>query len=263
VEGREAAGAELGAIPTDTDRPQVHRLDTLVTPELLERTHFDSPVASVEYGTDSVAVTTNSGERHHGDKALVTVPIAILQRETIRFDPPLPAEKRSEIMKEEVPGGLKVFIEFSKCFYPDVLNVGPLFRGNALDNCSYYNAAFGKQSKQHVLGFFAQGSKAERYLACGTEDEIFGYMLRELDEIFNGQASEHYVKHIVQDWSREPYIQGSYSQRKANAEKLAEPIAGRVYFAGEAMNPNGKTIAVHGACESAYAAVAAIQGETS
>ena len=62
----------------------------------------------------------------------------------------------------------------------------------------------------------------------------------------------------MQDWTREPYIQGSYSQRKANAEKLAESVAGRVFFAGEAMNPNGKTIAVHGASESAYTAVAAM-----
>lgn len=51
---------------------------------------------------------------------------------------------------------------------------------------------------------------------------------------------------------------GSYSQRKASAKKLAEPVAGRLYFAGEATNPNGKTIAVHGACESAYSAVEAM-----
>ena len=29
----------------------------------------------------------------------------------------------------------------------------------------------------------------------------------------------------------------------------------RIYFAGEAMNTRGKTIAVHGACESAYLAI--------
>ena len=51
---------------------------------------------------------------------------------------------------------------------------------------------------------------------------------------------------------------GSYSQRKASAKKLAEPVANRVFFAGEAMNPNGKTIAVHGASESAYSAVNAM-----
>ena len=36
---------------------------------------------------------------------------------------------------------------------------------------------------------------------------------------------------------------------------LAKPISNRIYFAGEAMNPRGKTIAVHGACESAYLAI--------
>jgi len=114
------------------------------------------------------------------------------------------------------------------------------------NECVYYDAAIGKQSDRHVLGFFTQGSVAERYTAHGTDDELFAYVLRELDEIFDGAASQHDVKHIVQDWTREPYIQGSYSQRKASAEKLAESVAGRVYFAGEAMNPNGKTIAVHG-----------------
>ena len=89
-------------------------------------------------------------------------------------------------------------------------------------------------------------------------NELFAYVLAELDEIFDGKASEYYLKHIVQDWTREPYIGGSYSQRKASAKKLAEPVANRVFFAGEAMNPNGKTIAVHGASESAYSAVNAM-----
>ena len=126
------------------------------------------------------------------------------------------------------------------------------------NECVYYDAAIGKQSDRHVLGFFTQGSAAERYTSHGTDEQLFAHILRELDEIFDGQASEQYVQHIVQDWTREPYIQGSYSQRKANAEKLAESVAGRVFFAGEAMNPNGKTIAVHGASEAAYTAVAAM-----
>ncbi len=253
-------------LPTDlkfADSTWFDALDTLATPTLLERTHFDCPVVSVEYNTDALMVTTDSGATHVGDKVLVTVPIAMLQREAIGFDPPLPADKRAEIQKEEVPGGLKVFIEFAERFYPEVLHMGAPFgggfsRASVLDECIYYDAAFGKHSSHHVLGLFTQGSKAERYTAHGTDDELFAYVRAELDEIFDGQASEHYVKHIVQDWTREPYIQGSYSQRKASAKKLAEPVAGKVFFAGEAMNPNGKTIAVHGACESAYTAVEAM-----
>ena len=109
-----------------------------------------------------------------------------------------------------------------------------------------------------AAAFLTSPDRGLRKAAAEARWGWFSSVRDELDEIFDGQASEHYVKHIVQDWSREPYIQGSYSQRKANAERLAEPVAGRLYFAGEAMNPNGKTIAVHGACESAYIAVEAM-----
>jgi hypothetical protein len=33
---------------------------------------------------------------------------------------------------------------------------------------------------------------------------------------------------------------------------MAAPVANKIYFAGEAMNIKGHTIAVHGASESAY-----------
>ena len=48
---------------------------------------------------------------------------------------------------------------------------------------------------------------------------------------------------------------------KTLAEAVGETIRSAQifrFFAGEAMNPNGKTIAVHGASESAYTAVAAM-----
>lgn len=251
-------------MPTDfkfADATWFDALNTIATPSMLERTRFDCPVTSIEYGGDSVVATTESGATHAGDLVLITVPIAMLQRGAIRFDPPLPADKQAEIHQEVVPGGLKVFIEFSERFYPDIVHMGwpfGLSQQSALDECAYYNAALGKDSNRHVLGLFTQGPKAERYTAHNTDDALFAYVLAELDEIFEGRASEHYVKHIVQDWTREPYIGGSYSQRQASAKKLAEPVADRVYFAGEAMNPNGKTIAVHGACESAYSAVEAM-----
>jgi len=248
-------------IPTDlkfTDSTWFDAIATLATPALLERVHFNAPVTSIDYSGDTVTVTTESGATHEADKVLVTVPIAMLQRDAISFDPPLPTAKRSEIQAELMPGGLKVFIEFAERFYPGIVHIGWPFVNGALNECSYYNAAMGKRSSRHVLGFFTQGTPAARYTAHQTDEELATYVLAELDEIFDGAASRHHVQHVVQDWTREPFIGGSYSQRKASAEKLAEPVANRVYFAGEAMNPNGKTIAVHGACESAYAAVDAI-----
>ena len=238
-----------------TDATWFDAIERLVTPNLIERLHLNTAVAAVEYTSEMVVVTTDSGEQHVADRVLVTIPITMLQREAIRFEPPLPDYKQAEIHKEQMPGGLKVFIKFSKRFYPDLLMMGSPLRGGALNECIYYNAAFGKNSTCNVLGFFAQGAKAGRYTSHSTDKDLFDFVRAELDEIFDGQASKYYIDHAIQDWTREPNIWGSYSQGKASGKTLAEPVGGKVFFAGEAMNANGKTIAVHGACESAYSAV--------
>jgi len=70
--------------------------------------------------------------------------------------------------------------------------------------------------------------------------------------MFEGKASKCYLKHIIQNWSTEPFIHGSYSEMRGNVEKMSAPVVNKIYFSGEAMNTNGHTIAVHGASESAY-----------
>ena len=231
-------------------------INKMATPDVMKRIQFNTQVSAINYETDTVAVTTISGETHIADKVLVTVPISILQRQVIHFQPSLPSYKIDEINKELMPGGLKIFIKFKKQFYPDMLIIGSIIGAiTGLDACAYYNAALGKDSEHHVLGLFTQGLPAERYTKYESDEELLAYVINELDTIFDGKASENYLKHIIQNWTNEPFIQGSYSQRKASAKKLAEPVADQVFFAGEAMNPRGKTIAVHGACESAYLAV--------
>ena len=58
---------------------------------------LDLPVASVEYGTDGVSVTTADGQRFEADRVIVTVPLGVLQAGVIAFDPPLPAAHRVAI----------------------------------------------------------------------------------------------------------------------------------------------------------------------
>lgn len=67
------------------------------------------------------------------------------------------------------------------------------------------------------------------------------------------------------NWSRDPFSFGSYSYTprgvfRAAHRALADPVAGRIFFAGEAANPDyGST--VHAAYESAGHAVEAIEEE--
>jgi len=71
----------------------------------------------------------------------VTVPITILQKELIKFNPVMPEEKKKAINAAEMPEGFKLFIEFSEKFYNDVI----LFQGlmdlltEDTDHTSYYD----------------------------------------------------------------------------------------------------------------------------
>ena len=52
-----------------------------------------SQVVEVDYSGDRVTVATSSGETFNADRVIVTVPLALLKAEVIRFCPPLPEKK--------------------------------------------------------------------------------------------------------------------------------------------------------------------------
>ena len=229
--------------------------DQLVTRSLNGKIQYHSPVNQIDYTKDQVTVSTHSGKEYHADKVLITVPIKILQNEDITFIPSLPAQQIAAFNKENMPGGLKVFIEFTENFYPHVLFPTGLLKGALGGNHMYYDESYGKDSTKNIMGLFAVGEPSQKYTSLITDEAIIKYILQELDQMFEGKASKHYVKHVIQNWTAEPFIQGSYSERRGNVQKMAAPVAHKIYFAGEAMNTNGHTIAVHGASESAYLAL--------
>ncbi len=230
-------------------------LDSLVSDEIQKHIHLNNAVTKIDYHGEKVLVSTNKGQVFRAEKVLVTVPIKILQQGMIEFIPEIPAKQSTAINREKVGDGIKVFIEFSEHFYPDLLEVGKVL-GNPFEGDSgYYDAAFGKKSDMHILALFAHGSKATKYTCLESEEKIMKFILNELDEIFDGQASKTYKKHIIQNWSQEPYICGSYSQRKGDAKKMSKPLHNKVFFSGEAMNSKGRTVAVQGAIESSYIAI--------
>jgi monoamine oxidase len=81
--------------------------------------------------------------------------------------------------------------------------------------------------------------------------------MNELDEVFDGKASQHYIEHVTQHWLREPYIGGSYSHYDTTDYQaaLTAPIDNKIFFAGETYAPDGEISTVHGAGLSAYDAV--------
>ncbi|MCP4124832.1 MAG: FAD-dependent oxidoreductase [Bacteroidetes bacterium] len=210
-----------------------------IVPAFSDKIIYDFPVNSIDYTTDQIVVKDIGGNSHMADRVIVTVPLNILKNEFISFVPSLPAAKTEALARTDMPDGLKVFMKFSERFYPDILLVGGLLEGSSQEKI-YYNAAFKKDSSENVLALFNVGESASEYTDLGSNEAIIAAVLAELDEIFDGAASANYQSHIVQNWSAEPYIQGSYSQGgdhyQQTIKDISEPVSNKLFFAGDALH---------------------------
>jgi monoamine oxidase len=234
--------------------------EQFILPHVSDRLVLDTPIVEIDHSADKVVLSASDGRVFEADKVLITVPVKVLQRGQISFNPALPSEKTQAFDKVFMGDGIKIFVEFKERFYPDILAFGNIFSALSNEEKFVYDAAFRKESSRNILGLFAINEEASAYTRLGDEPEIISGFLAELDEIFDGRASEHYVKHVIQNWSADPHIGGAYSysfdgnQRNIVAA-MKKPVSDKLYFAGEALSLDHQAM-VQGACESAYATVA-------
>ena len=231
-----------------------------IVPEIADKIVLNKPITEINYQGDKVLLSTGNNETFEADKVLVTTPVKTLQNEQITFQPSLPTDKKEALDKIFMGDGIKIFIEFKEKFYPDILAFGNILQALNEEEKFVYDAAFRKDSSKHILGLFAINDKANAYTKLNSEQEMIDKFMAELDEMFDGKATANYVNHIIQNWSKEPYIQGAYSYSfEGNQERIVatinEPILNKVYFAGEALSIKNQAM-VHGACESAYRMIA-------
>ena len=182
-----------------------------IVPEISDRIILNQPVIEIKHQSEKVRVKTVGNELYEADKVLITIPVKVLQKEQIAFQPDLRQEKKEAINSIFMGDGIKIFVEFKEKFYPDILAFGNLFKALSEEEKFVYDAAFKKGSNKNILALFAINEKASAYTKLDSEEKIISKFLGELDEMFEGKATLNYVKHIIQNWSKEPYIQGAYS----------------------------------------------------
>lgn len=233
--------------------------ETYMVSEIANSIKLNKAVTEINYAGNQVQVKTAEGELYEADKVLISTSVKTFQNQMIQFEPALPENKIQAFSKITMGDGIKVFIEFSKRFYPDMLAFGSILSALEEEEKFYYDAAFRKDSNRHILGLFAINEKASAYTSLETEAAIIQKILTELDEIFDGEASPNYVQHIIQNWSAQPYIGGAYSysftgDQEDIVKEISVPLAGKLFFAGEAYSIEHQAT-VHGACQSAYISI--------
>jgi monoamine oxidase len=207
-------------------------------------------VRSIEYSSKPAIVTCQNGDIYRAEYVIVTVSMKVLQDGLIKFTPALPGKHLKVLDEFRMEPGMKVFIEFSDTFYPDVFEVEQDYDRYSLDmeSASYgervfYNEMFGKTKSAHILGIFAYGRATSPYMKLAdNHDLLVDSILSELDSMFEGKASQLYRnKAIVQIWSAtaEPYVRTGYTRWVRNdpypIKVFQKPVAKSLLFAGEAL----------------------------
>uniref|UniRef100_A0A8C6T312 [histone-H3]-N(6),N(6)-dimethyl-L-lysine(4) FAD-dependent demethylase n=1 Tax=Neogobius melanostomus TaxID=47308 RepID=A0A8C6T312_9GOBI len=203
-------------------------------------------VQSIDYSGDHVKVTSTNGSQWTAQKVLVSVPLTLLQKNFIQFNPPLSERKMKAI--HSLGAGIieKVALQFPFRFWDGKIQGADYF--GHIPPSPDHRGMFGvfydmdPQGKRAVLMSIISGDAVAAVREM-EDKTIIDICMKVLRELFKEQvqqkrlATEFFVTH----WSRDVWSQMSYSYVKTGGsgeayDILAEDIQGKVFFAGEATN---------------------------
>lgn len=191
-------------------------------------------------------------------KAIITVPLGVLKAPdgapgAIRFAPSL-GEKQSALRGLLAGPVLKVALYCRRAFWEEV------------DDGRYADASFfhapaklfptfwtALPLRAPLLNAWVGGPSAGRLCEL-SDEEIIRHAMSGARDMFGGIAALELQAAYVHNWARDPYARGAYSYVAAGGgaarEALATPLAGTLFFAGEATDTTGDAATVTGALRS-------------
>ena len=229
-------------------------VDQNLAKEVTQNIVYNSKVKTIDYNGDKISITTDEGKKYYADKVLVTVSIGVLKSNSILFSPDLSTKKKKAIHSITFNSGFKMALKFSEKFYPDAIQC----KAKSGEK-SYYDMAFKKDTKDHILGFLCTGDESKKYDALLSEQDIVNRLIEELDHMFEGKASQTFLhEYRYENWGQHEFTKGTWTQafmeRKSALKELNQPLDNKIYFAGEIYDTYHQ-MGVPGAILSGYDAV--------
>jgi monoamine oxidase len=192
-------------------------------------------VQAVRWSNTGVEVTTDSGATFAAARAVIALPLGVLQAGTVRFDPELPEPKRRAIERLQTTLVDRLVLRFPSRFWP----AGDDFFGQI----SSRPAAFPIFRDEHeasgvpILVSLVGGDFA-RELEAMSDDEVTEQVMTVLRHLFGADVSRP-IAMLRSRWEADPLARGTASQigpagSPSDPGELAEHLIGRLFFAGEA-----------------------------
>jgi monoamine oxidase len=178
---------------------------------------------------------------------VVTLPVAVWKIGTTRFDPPIP-EKEEVIAGFGVGQVTKLVLRFKEQFWPKNFGFVHTFDERL-------PTWWTTDDPLTLVGW--GGDPATRRNAELTSEGLVRHALELLAQTFGhtpARNRESVAQFYTHNWQRDPYARLAYSYlpvgQLSASSRLAAPIDGTLFFAGEATAPDFQFGTVHGALNS-------------
>jgi monoamine oxidase len=200
-----------------------------------------TPVREIEWSRGRVAVHTSTATVH-ANAAVVTVPAGVLKApDAIRITPE-PRETTRALAHIEVGHVVKIILRFRERFWED-------FNFLHAEDGPFPTWWTSAPVRAPILTGWAGGHAADRLLAEGAE-AIGGRAIESLASLL-GMSRRRVASQLdavhMHDWQADPFSRGAYSYLGVGGSHafraLAKPVAGTLFFAGEATSDQTGTVA--------------------
>ncbi len=215
--------------------------------------HLNTPIERVVYDDTGITLIASDGKKYHANRVIITLPLGVLQSDRVAFEPTLPDWKTDAINGLGAGKVNKLILKFARPFWDDDMEMLYTETHTQL----WWRPGINRDDEVPILTALMEDNSDISY-GKYNETEAINAGIAELERIYDKQnlaellVEGHFIK-----WSDDPYALMGYSYTPVNSsglrDKLAHPVANRLFFAGEATNTI-RPATVHGAIESGYRA---------
>jgi monoamine oxidase len=226
--------------------------------------HLNTTVSNVKWSQNSVEINGNDagGDTTFASRrALITLPLGVLQSKSVVFAPQLSQEKQNALERLAMGSVVRVSLCFHERFWENLKPEG--------EHKTLADASFLFSSNDHfptwwtempervpIITGWAPARSAESMKGM-SEGRIVDKAMSSLAELLHLEKAHLQGKLAAayfHDWDSDPLSQGAYSYVKVGGEgcqhTLGAPLQSTLFFAGEATDISGHNGTVHGAMAS-------------
>ena len=221
-------------------------------------------VKRVEWQPGHVVVHSMAGQKFEANQLISTLPLPVLLRDQVIFEPALPAEKARAVRGLRMGPVIKLAMRFDDGFWwtKDRERLGFLLAPGQPFPVLWTTYPV----LAPLLIAWSAGPNAMPLVDL-SDEQILDEGLRIIKRVFKERAAQRLQDWYVHNWQKDPLAGGAYSYvgvgGVGSQQMLAQPVAGTLFFAGEATVSNGHHATVHGALASGERAAREVLGEAS